>query len=80
MVSIKRLESTTRIYLARAGYPYSIVWTPQQYTTNSFLCVVVKVPRLDKIEVDGAKEKWQLQGFTEAACIASTIEADSIER
>lgn len=53
--SLRRLESATRIYLSAIGYPFSLVYTPQQDITAGRVRLVVTVSRLEKtVAVEGA--------------------------
>lgn len=54
--SLRRLESATRIYLSAIGYPFSVVYTPQQDITAGVVRLVVTVSRLeDEVTVEGAR-------------------------
>ncbi|MCF3651272.1 ShlB/FhaC/HecB family hemolysin secretion/activation protein [Synoicihabitans lomoniglobus] len=55
MPSLRRLESSTRIYLSAVGYPFSVVHLPRQDVTEGIVRLVVTISRLEsQIVVEGA--------------------------
>lgn len=54
MESIERMVQALRLLLAQSGYPFSIVYVPQQDITDGFLHLVVVESRLGQISVQGS--------------------------